>query len=303
MVEKTAEELENELGTPAGDEEVAEVVELSDEDKEIEAQARRMGWRPREEFDRPPQRWVDAKTFVERGMSELPVLRDRYRKLDSNMQVQGAELADTKRTVVEQSIVLNEMREMMKHAEDRAYVRAAQELAARERAAVESADTAAYDSIQRERRDLDATRTPPAARTPAPAPAQAQPVATAPTANPAVEAWVAENPWFRSDPVLNSLAIAFDAQVKAEHPDWGVSDQLAEVKRLCATRFPEKFPTNHRRAAPVAVSTPSGGSSARPKQKGVKDLPKEFQDAFARFQRQMPGYTEAEYLKTLGEMQ
>ena len=64
---------------------------------------------------------------------------------------------------------------------------------------------------------------------------------------------------------------------------------------------PEKFPQNTRRAAPTQVATPSG---APPRQKGksVKDMPKEFQDAFARFKKMMPDYTEAEYLKTLGEM-
>ena len=290
--------LENEMGTQVEDE-TLEPVQLTDEDRETEATARRMGWRPKEEFDRPPSRWVDAATFVERGLTELPIVRERYRKLDSQMANTVAKLDATENTVKEQSTVILEMREMLKGAEDRAYVRAARELAERERQAVADADTAAYDKVQQERRDLELGRVPP--RPAAPPPAAAAPVAPpAPVADPIVEAWVRENPWFTTDPVLNSVAIALDAQVKREHPDWSVPEQLAEAKRQVVARFPEKF-DNPRRAAPSAVAR-SDNTAPRPKVKGVKDLPKEYQDAFARFQRQMPGYTEAEYLKTLGEM-
>lgn len=290
--------IENELGTVVEEETLPPVV--SEEDQATEAQARRMGWRPKEEFARAPERWVDAKTFVERGMTELPVLRDRYRKLDNQMSAQTKELTETKATLAEQGRVLLELREMSKNAEDRAYIRAARELASREREAVAAADTAAYDAVQRERQDLEQHRTrvaeaplvrrddPPAPQAPAAPP-------------PEVQAWIRENPWFTTDRTLNQVAIAFDAEVKEEHPDWTVSEQLAEAKARVVAKFPEKF-NNPRRAAAPAVLT-SNNSPPPKKGKTIKDLPKEFQDAFARFQRQMPGYTEAEYLKTLGEMQ
>lgn len=288
--------VENELG------EVIETVppELSEEDAAIEAQARRMGWRPKEDFARPPERWVDAKTFVDRGMTELPVLRDRYRKLDGQFTGLTRELNETKTTLAEQQRVLLELREMSKNAEDRAYIRAARELAAREREAVAAADTAAYDMVQRERQDLEQTRprvtveAPPVRQQPPPGPQAPQQAA------PEVEAWVQANPWFKQDPVLNQVAIAFDAEVKRDHPDWTVTEQLAEAKARVVARFPDKF-DNPRRTAPPSVLT-SNNSPAPRKAKGVKDLPREYQDAFARFQRMMPGYTEAEYLKTLGDM-
>lgn len=286
---------ENELGTV-----VEEVVELTEEEQAIEAQARRMGWRPKEEFSRTPERWVDAKTFVERGMTELPVLRDRYRKLDGQFTGVTKELEATKTTLAEQGRVLVELREMTKNAEDRAYIRAARELAQRERDAVAAADTVAYDAIQRERQDLDqhrprATAEAPPVRAEAP-PARQDP----PQAPPEVQQWIQENPWFTTDPTLNQVAIAFDAEVKREHPDWTVSEQLAEAKARVVARFPEKF-GNPRRAAAATVLT-SNNSPPPKKGKAVKDLPREFQEAFARFKRQMPDYTEAEYLKTLGEM-
>ncbi len=288
---------ENDLGT------VIEVApeDLSPEEAEIEAQARRMGWRPESEYtpgksNRP---WVDAKTFVERGMSELPVLRNRYRELDSKFAAQGVVIKTLEKNSEEQQRVLLELREMSKNAEDRAYIRAARELSARERAAVEAADTAAYDLVQRERQDLEQHRPKPVSDPPVRAP---DPAATAAPQGPPPEVaqWIQENPWFTTDPTLNQVAIAFDAEVKREHPDWTVTEQLAEAKARVVARFPEKF-GNPRRAAAATVLT-SNNSPPPKKAKGVKDLPKEYQDAFARFQRQMPGYTEAEYMKTLGEM-
>lgn len=288
---------ENDLGTPVEE----EVVELTEEEQAVEAQARRMGWRPEAEYKpgRGNRPWVDAATFVERGMSELPVLRNRYRELDSKFDNVTKELVDTKKTITEQAQVLAELREMSKNAEDRAYIRAARELAARERQAVESADTAAYDAVQRERQDLEQHRTRPVAA-PVAAPTVAPATSAPPAPPPEVAQWIQENPWFTTDRVLNQVAIAFDAEVKAEHPDWTVTEQLAEAKARVVARFPEKF-GNARRAAPATVLTSNNSPPPR-KGKSVKDLPKEFQDAFARFQKQMPGYTEAEYLKTLGEV-
>lgn len=286
---------ENELGTVV----VEDPPVLSDEEQNVEAQARRMGWRPKEDFARPPERWVDAKTFVERGMTELPVLRDRYRKLDGQFSGMTKELTETKKSLAEQALVLTELREMTKNAEDRAYIRAARELAAREREAVAAADTAAYDAVQRERADLEQHKpravSAPSVVSTTPAAPQAPPAPP-----PEVESWVQANPWFRSDPVLNGVAIAFDAEVKRDHPDWTVTEQLAEVKAMVVSRFPEKFDNPRRQAAPSVLT--SNNSPAPRRGKAVKDLPKEYQDAFARFKRQMPDYTEAEYLKTLGEM-
>lgn len=285
---------ENELG------EVVETVQVSDEDAAVEAQARRMGWRPKEEFNQAPERWVDAKTFVERGMTELPVLRDRYRKLDGQFTGMSKELAETKRTLQDQSQVMNELREMARNSEDRAYIRAARELAQREREAVAAADTAAFDALQRERQDLEQTRPRVASDAPPVRPAAPAAPQAPQQAPPEVEAWIRDNPWFTTDRTLNQVAIAFDAEVKAEHPEWSISEQLAEAKSRVVARFPEKFGNPRRTAAPAVLT--SNNSPPPKKPKGVKDLPREYQEAFARFQRQMPGYTEAEYMKTLGEM-
>lgn len=284
------------------EENLEESVVIGDVEPEVEVEidpfeerARRMGWRPLEEYNGDKARWVDAKTFVERGENELPILRERNRALDRRLANTERTVEETSNRLKETTQVLTEVREMARAAEERGYATARRELAERERKAVAEAQVEEYDRIQRERAALDAER-PKITSTPPKEPEARPPVTT----NPAIDAWIADNPWFNSDPVLNSVAIAFDASLQRDAPHLGMSERLDEVKKQVMTRFPEKF-NNPRRAAPPAVST-TNLAAPKNNKKGIKDLPKEAQDAFARFKRQMPAYTEEEYLKVYGEM-
>lgn len=260
----------------------------------FEDRARRMGWRPLAEYSGDKSRWVSAEEFVKRGETELPILRERYRRLDDRLANTEKQLEESNRRQSETVKVLQEVREMSKGAEERAYAKAMAELGERERKAVAEAQVEEYDRIQRERRTIEETR---------PKPVVVEPTVVEqprPTTNPVIDAWVADNPWFNSDPILNSMAIALDGVLQRESAHLGVSDRLAEVKKQVMSRFPEKF-GNPRRAAPATVTT-THLASPRSTKKGVKDLPKEAQEAFARFKKQMPSYTEDEYLKVYGEM-
>lgn len=264
---------------------------------EIVARARTMGWRPFEEYNGDKSRWVDAETFVRRGETELPIVRERYRKLESRFVNVEKELEESNKRNGEVVRVLNEVRELSKSAEERAYARAMSELAERERKAVSEAAVADYDRIQHEKHQLNESR-PKLTSTPPPPPPVEPPK---PVTSPVIDAWVAENPWFNSDPVLNSIAIAFDAQIQREAPGIGMAERLAEVKKQVMTRFPDKF-GNPRRTAPPTVTT-THLAAPRSTKKGIKDLPPEAQAAFARFKKQMPNYTEDEYLQAYGAME
>ena len=52
----------------------------------VESIARRWGWKPKEEFRGPPDRWTSAEDFVARGENELPILRERNRNLDRQVE-------------------------------------------------------------------------------------------------------------------------------------------------------------------------------------------------------------------------
>lgn len=284
---------DDEVVTP----EVEEQVELTAEEKQYEDRARRMGWRPKDEYGGNPDRWVDAKTFVERGETELPILRERFRKLDDRLANTENRLKDTTDKLEQSTKVLVEIRDMSRTAEDRAYKRAMADLANKEREAVREASEEKYNAIQAEKAAVEASR-------PKPEETVQRTEPPVPQTNPVIDQWLADNGWFMQDRVLNAVAIEEDVAIKRDHPGWTVSEQLAEVRRRVVERFPEKFGstrkppvTSDRRSAPPAVAV-STASPPRPKGKTVKDLPPEAREALKRFKASIPNYTEEEYLKT-----
>jgi len=277
-----------------------EVDEPSEEDQKLEERARRMGWRPKSEYGGNPDRWVDAATFLARGEQELPILRERLRKFDSNLASTEQRLAKTEKELTEansrikdQTNVLTELRDMSRASEERGYLRAKRELTEREVKAVREADEPTYRQIQQEREALEATRPKPAAapvvedKKPDEPPPQARP-------NPVVDEWIGQNPWYGKDQLLTLFAMESDRDIEAQHPGWTLTDKLAEVKKRVMDKFPEKF-DNPRRERPAAVAT---SSAPAPKSKGktVKDLPRDAREALAKYKREIPGYTDEEYL-------
>lgn len=55
-------------------------------DLKILAEATEHGWTPKDKFRGDPERWVDAKTFVERAATVLPLIRKRNAELTSELQ-------------------------------------------------------------------------------------------------------------------------------------------------------------------------------------------------------------------------
>ena len=58
---------------------------------------------------------------------------------------------------------------------------------------------------------------------------------------PEVQAWVARNPWYQTDP--DAHAMAFSAAERMARQGASVADQLAEAERITKQRFPEYFST------------------------------------------------------------
>lgn len=266
--------------------------------------ARRMGWRPKEEYNGPEGRWVDAKTFVDRGETELPIIRERYRKLDDRLAATERELTSARSTLTdahnkikEQSEVLVELRDLTRTAETRAYQRAQVDFAERERKAVAEADTATYDRIQFEKRQMEETRPAPK-KEPVAEPRRAEPTTTNQPLPPqdaaTVGSWIAENPWYNADPEMNSIATSLHGTYKTQNPNESLSDNLARVRDRVVQLFPEKF-GNPRRAAPSAVSAPTA-PAPKPKGRTAADLPPEAKAALAKIKRDIPGYKDSEYL-------
>jgi hypothetical protein len=254
-----------------------------DQSQEVETKARRLGWVPKEDFRGDPTRWKPADEFLAHGEEILPILRQNNETLHDRLAKQERDLGEAKQ-------VLLEMREFNRRNEQRIKSEARSEVEAEMRAAVETADTQRFDAAQARMKAIEA---PPSYQ---PNAGQAPP--QRPYVEPAVQQWVADNPWFNNDPVLNTVAQAIHVQLGREKPGLSLSDNLAEVTREVRARFPEKFGVNVRRSDASAVATPGGAPAPRRTNKRTfDDLPQEAKDAYFRFNKMMDGkYSKDEYL-------
>lgn len=109
-------------------------------DRDYEAEAKALGWQPVEDFKGDPARHVDAKTFVERGETMLPLIK--------------AQLAKTNREFAEFRKEARRAVKFMGDAEQRGYERALAELQTKHDAAVEKGDVAAARKVVKEMGDL-----------------------------------------------------------------------------------------------------------------------------------------------------
>ncbi len=247
--------------------EKAEPEKPSQEQIDLEARAKRMGWVPKEDYHGPEENWRSAEEFIAVGENIQSVLKDRLRKSDDQVVALTKEIGDLKGT-------MKEFAEHHSKVEKRAYERALKELKDQQRKAVEEGDTAAYDRAAREIEDLSKDAETPKVPEHKPGPEE----------DPAFKSWSAENSWYDNDMVLagfaDNTAAPFIARTRPDLRGRAFFDAVTEAVK---ERFPDKF-TNTRRAKPSAVE--GAGEVAEPKKTGKKtyaDLPPEARAACDRF--------------------
>jgi len=225
----------------------------------LEDRARAMGWKPRDEYNGVPSRWTDAETFIRRGESELPILRDQSRRMAEKLARNETEIAELKASV-------NSAMSLARRADEAGYQRGLAELRARQREAVETGDVATYDNLDEQIRAAETERARinsdgnvvvpmPAEPTPEPVPQQDDPVTAA---------FKAANPWFAAKPLLRTAMIqAHSAIVEMEGRKSGpeLVDQYDRAKAEVMEAYPQYFEAQRDPAAPP----PSQAGRLRPR--------------------------------------
>lgn len=249
--------------TPAVDEAAAaEAVRLAD----VEARARLMGWKDKSEFDRPPERWVDAETFVARGENILPVLKENLHRVEAALSDANRKIADMQADSAANAKAVEHIREMGVTAEVRAFERAKREIERERRETQkrldEAAATADVAGVRTASAELAALKDPeppkPAPEAPrreAPAPA---PVVADVSEAAAVAKFAADNAsWFKPNSEAGDYASARYGSLLKERPGLSHTERLDEVRKAVVRRFPEVFENPAAREAP-RVAAPSG---------------------------------------------
>jgi hypothetical protein len=248
----------------------------TDEEK---ARARKMGWTPKDEFRGDPDKWRDAREFLERGDNMLPIMRERQGKLERRIE----ELEST----------LKEFGEYHKKVHKNAYEKALAEIKDEQRAAVEDGDIERFDAAEKKLEDLESSSPgdpPPASPGRTPPPGMPTPEM--------VKKWEADNSWYGKDKELSAYADAQGAYLREARPELEGQDWLNEITEEVQRRFPEKF-QNERRQKPGPVDPGGDPASGSPsgKGKGYSDLPPSAKRQCDRFLKEGAIDSREEYAK------
>lgn len=269
-----------------------------------EASASAQGWRPKEQWQGDPDKWVDAAEFLRRGFESPAILADRTRRMEGQLNGVRSELADTRTKLGEALETINLTTEMMRTADKRAYDRALREIQEKRQAAVASGDEGAFQRADAEMEELRKTEPKAAtARQPNGA-AQPTPGAAAPVAEPLeVASWKRDNQWYNQDAEMQSFADGVHISLLRSSPGMTMGENLASVRRQVERAYPDRFDRagpsarepdgdggSRRGDAPAVV--PSGepsGSGSRTPRRNFDSMPKESKDAYGRYAKQLEG--------------
>ena len=248
---------------------LASEVQEENQPRDFEAEARKHGWRPKDEFKGDPARWTDAETFVRRADEVMPFL-------EKKTKAQQREIDDLKRT-------LKQFQQYVSNADKRAMERATAEIMARHEEAVDVGDkNAARQAIA----DLEKVKEEYAP----PSEVDDEPAHDPDKAKQELAEWVEQSGYYGIDEVKTKYADT-QANLMGHAADWpgGQAAWLAELDNRVERKF----------ATPKPSATNAGG--ARPKASGgaktLADLPVEARRQCDRFVKTIPGFTAAQYLK------
>ncbi len=281
--------------------------QVKTEAPDVENFARRLGWRPKEEFkppaNRPNAEWMDADAFVERVEKEAPLRNERLRFQDQMLARQDTQIKELNDRIERLAKLQEENNERTKTAEVRGFNRASEELERQMDDAAANGDREAYAQAKRNLQQLHRQfpAEPASKKTeekkPDP-PTQAQQAE-----DPAIMKFMSENPWAVQkhpsfDEPMYLYGLAMEKQIGTSKPWQSTAERLAEVKDEVRKRFPEKFENQARKGAPT-VATPGSQQRARANgaKKTVSDLPDDAKRTLARLKTQIKGYKDEDYLK------
>jgi hypothetical protein len=240
------------------------------EGKEHEAEALKLGWVPKEKFRGNPERWVDAKAYVDRGNEVLPIVKAQLRKTE-------AELEEFKKTSAEWRTFSEAHTERQVNEWKAKYEEAVRDKSA----ALTQGDGEKFVEAEARQKQLEAEKP--------------QPPKTEATKGPDPEfkAWLDENPWYVSDRKKRLKADLIGADL--------VQDGLRGRALYDAVK--ERLEELEQDSTGTTRSGPQRGGRTAASTKGARtyeNLKPDYKDACDRFVKTM-GVKQADYVAKCDE--
>lgn len=228
-----------------------QVEEAPKVDPELEADARKYGWKPKEEFTLDPEGWVPADRFLELPSTQRKMTQDINRRLEKELKERDERLERIAATSAE-AVALVRKQERERYEAQLANIEAAK------RAAVEVGDAERYDALAAQQKAL---RPPEHVQQPMP-----------PQVNPVVAEYAKTAAWMQDPNAYRfaELAIEDNPEVKR----LPAIKQIAWAEKKVREFFPEHFPEAPARPQFSKVDGGGLGQIGR-RGKGADDLPAE----------------------------
>ncbi len=229
--------------SPELDKTVTDAVHEAQEPTPQEAEARKMGWRPEDEWDDSGSgTWMDADKFLDRNK----------RLADRGDKILKAEVSKQTRQIVNLEQTIKDLGAHLTKAENRAYQKALKEIEEKAEKAVEDGDTDAYRRAKGEIKDLEQEVKTEAKTTTTPKQKD----------DPDFDGWVADNAWY--DPKDDGFDVEMAAFADSIAPQIGRTGAVGtafydRIKSEVKKKFPDRFGNQRRRQAPAVEGAGGGG--------------------------------------------
>lgn len=237
--------------------------------RDYEKEAREAGWVPEAEFkgDNKPEKFLDAKAFVERGEAITPFIRKENKRLRDELGKKELDFAKR----------LERMEKATQRAFEAAEKQHKSEIDRIKRdqvAAVEAGDVKEYARLEKAKGELESA-----------APKAEEKVEPTDDIATRQDKWRASNPWFDEDFEMQEFAIKYSDFHGRKHPNLSFEDNMKVVEAEVRKKFPDKFGKNGNGHAAVDGGGSFPGTSRKQGKAGA-DLPAEARAAGEKFVKQ-----------------
>lgn len=241
--------------------------------QEVQAEAVRMGWRPKEEWKGDPDAWRDADEFVKKGREFEPFVNARLKRENQALQKKiDRQKEDFDRRLGGMDRMYRIAMQQQREAIEERY-------AERKAAAVETGDREGFEKIvaaektalaklDEKIKDKGEEEEP-------------KKGGLTKSEREAFEDWQDDNTWFEVDKEMTALANRRFDRIKRDNPDMSFDEALVEVRKAVEDKFPEKFEKKAKGGPKVEGGSrlPGGGAPDRTASK----LPAEARQTGERF--------------------
>lgn len=240
---------------------------MSEQARDYEAEARKEGWVPQEDWKGPEDAWKPAEQFVKDGENINGILRKKVDRLE---------------TRVEELLQTNEkFKDFSKRALDKEKKendRLIKELEVVRKQAVTDGDGDAFARADEQLQELRSQN-------------YDQPDTSG--LDPAAQRWLEQNPWYQTDDRLGAYADGIADRLRAR--GFTGAAYWDELTRQVKETFPDHFGNPNRRRA-NGVEGGGERDSKDSKAKTWENLPEEAKRAYTQFKRDIPGFKKEDFL-------